>query len=58
VGQLQKSYPAVDIVALIEKENEQSIGLFRKLGFIEECYAKSIGSYVYTIFGKGEKDAH
>lgn len=58
VGQLQKSYPAVDIVALIEKENEQSIVLFRKLGFIEECYAESIGSYVYTIFGKGEKDAH
>ena len=58
VEQLQKRYPTVDIVALIEKDNRQSIGLFKKLGFVEECYAKSIESYVYTIFGKGEKDAH
>ncbi len=52
VTQLKVRYPAMDIVALIEKENTASIALFEKLGFQQECYAKSIGSYVYTIFGK------
>ena len=42
----------MDIVALIEKENKGSIALFKKLGFIEECYAESIQSYVFTIYGK------
>lgn len=52
IVQIQQRYPSVDIVALIEKENIQSISLFKKLGFIEECYADSIQSYVFTIFGK------
>ena len=50
--QLQEHYPAVDIVALIEKENTKSISLFQKLNFIEECYAESIQSYVYVVYGK------
>ena len=49
---LQAEYPSLDIVALIEKENTKSISLFQKLGFYEECYAESIQSYVFTIFGK------
>ena len=53
IAKLQKCFPSVDLVALIEKENAQSIALFRKLGFVEECYAESVGSYVYVIYGKG-----
>ena len=52
IAQIQKQYPSVDIVALIEKENTKSINLFKKLHFIEECYADSIQSYVFTIYGK------
>ncbi len=53
--QIQSHYPSVDIVALIEKDNEKSISLFRKLNFIEECYADSIQSYVFTKYGKSEE---
>lgn len=48
ISQLQIRYPAVEIVALIEKGNDNSISLFKKLGFTEECYAPSIGSYVFV----------
>lgn len=51
VAQLRAQYPTVDIVALIERENTGSIALFQKLGFVEECYAESIGSYIYTLYG-------
>jgi RimJ/RimL family protein N-acetyltransferase len=52
IAQMQNHYPTVDIVALIEKDNTNSISLFKKLNFIEECYADSIQSYVFTIYGK------
>lgn len=52
IAQMQQQHPSVDIVALIEKENTQSISLFKKLGFIEECYADSIQSFVFIIFAK------
>ena len=52
IKQIQEKYPEMDIVGLIEKENEKSIGLFEKLGFVQECYAESISSYVYVIYGK------
>ena len=52
IAQLQDHYPSVDIVALIEKDNANSISLFKKLNFIEECYADSIQSYVFPIYGK------
>ena len=52
IAQMQKHYPSVDIVALIEKDNAKSLSLFKKLNFIEECYADSIQSYVFTIYGK------
>lgn len=48
---LRKREPAMDIVALIDKENKGSIALFRKLQFVEECYAESIHSYVYVLYG-------
>ncbi len=51
-AQLQNHYPSVDIVALVEKDNDQSISLFQKLNFIKECYADSIQSYVFVIYGK------
>lgn len=51
VAVLRKREPAMDIVALIEKENAGSIALFRKLNFVEECYADSIQSYVYVLYG-------
>ena len=47
--QLQTAYPSIDLVALIEKNNAASISLFKKLNFIEECYADSIQSYVFTL---------
>ena len=50
-AQLHDHYPAVDIVALIDKNNVKSISLFQKLGFTEECYAESIESYVFTKYG-------
>lgn len=53
VAQLRSRYPAEDIVALIEKENTGSLALFKKLGFVEECYAESIQSYVYVEYGEG-----
>ena len=52
VKKIQNDYPSIDIVALIEKDNSKSISLFKKLNFVEECYAESIQSYVFTIYGK------
>ncbi len=54
VSRIQNHDPSADIVALIDKDNLKSISLFQKLHFIEECYADSIQSYVFTIFGKTE----
>jgi RimJ/RimL family protein N-acetyltransferase len=51
VSALRNHYPTVDLVALIEKGNAKSIALFRKLNFIEECYAESIASFVYVLYG-------
>lgn len=51
ISQLQERYPAVDLVALIEKGNAKSIALFKKLHFVEECYADSIASFVYVLYG-------
>ena len=31
--------------------NEASLGLFEKLGFVRECYAESIESFVFTLEG-------
>ena len=47
VRKIQNDYPSTDIVALIEKDNSKSISLFKKLNFVEECYAESIQSYVF-----------
>jgi RimJ/RimL family protein N-acetyltransferase len=46
---IREKYPNMDIVGLIEKENCNSIKLFEKLGFLQECYAESIQSYVYVL---------
>lgn len=48
---IRANYPSMDIVGLIEKENNKSIKLFERLGFEQECYAESISSYVYVIYG-------
>ena len=56
VAAVQTAHPGLDIVALIDKENAPSIALFEKLGFRRECYAESIGSFVYIIYGKNEKE--
>lgn len=52
IRQIKEKYPALDIVGLIEKDNVKSRKLFEKLGFEQECYAESIASYVYVIYGK------
>lgn len=54
VRAVQNRHPALDIVALIDRENGASVALFEKLGFYRECYAESIASYVYVIDGKKE----
>ena len=51
---LRARYPEFDQVALIEKENAASIALFRRLGFLPECYADSIKSWVYVKPGAPE----
>lgn len=52
VAKIREKYPDMDIVGLIEKGNCNSIKLFEKLGFVQECYAESIQLYVYVIYGK------
>lgn len=54
VKAVQKWNPRLDMVALIDKENIPSVALFEKLGFYQECYAESIGSFVYVIDGKNK----
>lgn len=49
VDKIRNTYPELEIVGLIDKDNTASIRLFEKLGFIRECYAESIDSYVYTL---------
>lgn len=49
IGAVQERYPELDIVALIDRDNAPSIALFESLGFERECYAESIGSFVYVI---------
>lgn len=51
---VREAYPELDIVALIDRENAPSIALFEKLGFLRECYAESIASYVYVIYAANE----
>lgn len=52
IKRIREKYPSLDIVGLIEKENMKSIRLVEKLGFEQECYAESISSYVYVLYGK------
>lgn len=58
IARIREQEPAMDLVALIEKENTGSLALFQKLNFIEECYAESVQSYVYVIYGKNEQQEH
>lgn len=57
VSAAQERFPAMDIVALIDRDNAASICLFEKLGFLRECYAESIASYVYVIAGMQQEEA-
>lgn len=52
VATVRETYPALDIVALIEPGNAPSISLFESLGFERECYAEKIQSCVYVIYAK------
>ena len=47
----REKFPKLDIVALIDPENGASIALFEKLGFVRECYAEKMDSYVYVMYG-------
>ena len=49
IRSVRKKYPTLDIVALIDKDNRESLCLFEKLGFRQECYADSIASFVYVL---------
>lgn len=49
IKKIQETYPALDIVALVEKANVPSQKLFEKLAFHNEGYAKSVDSFVYVI---------
>ena len=46
---LRNFAPKEELVALIHPENNASKTLFRKLGFVFECYAQSIDSDIYSI---------
>ena len=48
ISRLEAKYPSLEIVALIDRENERSIALFKRLGFVLECYAESIDSLVFV----------
>ena len=50
VQAIREIHTDMDIVGLIHPDNKASIRLFEKLGFVLECYAKSIDSCVYTLF--------
>lgn len=52
IRRIREQYPSLDIVGLIEKENIKSIKLVEKLGFVQECYAESISSYVYVMYAE------
>lgn len=52
IKETRGKYPSMDIVGLIEKDNIKSIRLFEKLGFVQECYAESMGSYVYVMYAE------
>ena len=45
---IERQYPGMDIVGLVEKENIPSISLLKKLGFIEEGYSDKIKSYIFV----------
>ena len=49
IRSVRGKYPALDIVALIDKDNQKSLRLFEKLGFRQECYADSVASFVYVL---------
>lgn len=49
IAAIQSRHPELEIVALIDPENEKSLRLFEGLGFVRECYAPSIRSYVCVI---------
>lgn len=49
---VQKKFPQLDIVALVDRENSASIALFESLGFYRECYAPKLDSFVYVIDAK------
>lgn len=51
IREIKAKYSSMDIVGLIEKDNVKSINLFEKLGFERECYAESVSSYIYVIYG-------
>lgn len=55
ISAVRETYPQLEIVALIDKENAPSIALFEGLGFYRECYAERIQSYVYVIYANGGK---
>ena len=52
VNATRDAFSVMDIVALIDRDNTASIRLFESLGFVQECYAESIASYVYVIYAK------
>ena len=54
---LCRQWPECEIVCLVEPENTPSIGLLEKPGFVRECYAEQLISFIYVFLPGGDADA-
>ena len=43
-------YKNYEIVAMTDKENEASINLLKKLGFVNEGYEERVESYIFSLY--------
>lgn len=47
---IHSRYVNYEIIGMIEKENEASICLLEKLGFINEGYEEKVKSYIFSLY--------
>ena len=47
---IHERYKNYEIVAMTDKENEASINLLKKLGFVNEGYEERVASYIFSLY--------
>ena len=47
---IHERYKNYEIVAMTDKENEASINLLKKLGFVNEGYEERVESYIFSLY--------